>query len=95
MGRLNPPPGHYQLQLHPGPFWRTSSSWGLPVWNAEGEVVDVLLGGQEDNKGPDIHHLFVDPDMVTADQHSGVVNGRGQAKFEDLSKKSLIFKPRM
>lgn len=49
----------------------------------------MLLGGQEDNEGPDIHHLFVDPDMVTADQHSGVVNGLGQAKFEDLSKKIL------
>lgn len=86
---LNPPPGHCQLQLHPGPFWYTSSSWAHLVWKAEGEVVDVLLGVQEDNEGPDIHFLFVDPDMVMVDQRSGVVDGVGQAKLEDLSKKIL------
>lgn len=89
MRGLNPPPGHCQLQLHPGPLWCTSSSWARPVWKAEGEVVDVLLGVQEDNEGPDIHFLFVDPDMVMVDQHAGVVDGVGQAKLEDLSKKIL------
>lgn len=95
MGRLNPYPGHYQLQPHRGPFWCSSSSCGLPVWKAEGEAIYVLLGVQEDNEGLDIHYLFVDPDMALADQHSGVVDRLVQAELENLSKNSLIFWPKM
>lgn len=49
----------------------------------------MLLGVQEDNEGPDIHFLFVDPDMVMVDQYAEVVDGVGQVKLEDLSKKIL------
>lgn len=44
----------------------------------------MLLGIQADDEGWDVHHLLSDPDVALADQHTGVVDGLGQAQLEDL-----------
>lgn len=62
---------------------------------SRGRGCKCASGSPGDNEGLDIHYLFTDLEIALAGQHSGMVDGLGQAKLEDLSEKSLIFRSRM
>merc|ERR1712189_88403 len=55
----------------------------------EGEV-NVLLGVKTDNVGWNVDDLFADANVALLDQHTGVMDGLGQAEFEDLGLETTL-----
>jgi len=39
-----------------------------------GRELDVLLGGDADHEGGNVHHLFADSDVLLSDEDAGVVD---------------------
>mmetsp|Transcript_51844 Transcript_51844/g.130222 ORF Transcript_51844/g.130222 Transcript_51844/m.130222 type:complete len:224 (+) Transcript_51844:1286-1957(+) len=52
-------------------------------WAGEREV-DVLLALEVDHEGGHVDDLLAHPDVALADEHTGVVDGLGQAQLEHL-----------
>jgi len=66
-----------------------SSRSAATVWRSEGEI-DVFLGVESDDERRDVDNLLADSDMSLSDENSGVVDGFGETRLEDLGLKSSL-----
>ena len=73
--------------LHGSTLHATSSA--AAIRRGEG-VVDVLLRVDSNEKRGRVAHLLSNTDVSLLDQHTGVVDGLGQAALEDLSLKASL-----